>query len=95
MPRQDAPILLAPTLGHDAYNVGWGRLTTAAEALETLRRLVPGFRFEFSPEVPSPWGPPRGPLDCARLRALGWTPRHDLESGLAAYLRGPDLSASS
>jgi nucleoside-diphosphate-sugar epimerase len=42
-------------------------------------------------EVPSPWGP----LDSARLRALGWTPRYDLESGLAAYLRRPDLSASS
>jgi nucleoside-diphosphate-sugar epimerase len=88
-----AAVLLAPTLDHDAYNVGWGRLATAAETLETLRRLVPGFRFEFSPEATSPWGPPRGPLDCARLRALGWTPRHDLESGLAAYLRGPDLGA--
>ena len=81
-----AAIALAPTLAHDAYNVGWGRGASAREVLEALARLVPGFRFSFAPEEPSPWSASRGPLDCTRLRALGWTPRYDLDTGLAAYL---------
>jgi len=80
-----ATVLLAPRLHHDVYNVGWGRATTARETLETLARLVPGLRYEFVPDETSPWAT-RGPLACDRLRALGWQPRHDLASGLAAYL---------
>lgn len=78
-------VLLAPRLDHVVYNVGWGRTATAQETLEALARLVPGTRFTFTPTEPSPW-PARGPLIADRLRSLGWRSRHDLASGLAAYL---------
>jgi nucleoside-diphosphate-sugar epimerase len=83
-----AAILLADRLPHDVYNVGWGRGTTSDEAIAALTRLVPGLKAEFHEAQPSPWGYMiRGPLAIDRLRAdLGWTPRHDLDSGLAAYL---------
>jgi nucleoside-diphosphate-sugar epimerase len=83
-----AAVLLAGRLGHDVYNVGWGRSTTSAEALAVLGRLEPGLRIEHDPQAPSPWAAvSRAPLDPGRLRDdLGWQPRHDLESGLAAYL---------
>jgi nucleoside-diphosphate-sugar epimerase len=80
-----ATVLLADRLDHDVYNVGWGRDTTAQETLEALARLVPGLRFTFATDETPPWAT-RGPLTCDRLRALGWRPRYDLDSGLAAYL---------
>ncbi|MBI1735470.1 MAG: NAD(P)-dependent oxidoreductase [Candidatus Rokubacteria bacterium] len=83
-----AAVLLAERLPHDVYNVGWGRGTTAEESIAALSRLVPGLEAEFHPEQPSPWGyTVRGPLAVDRLRTdLGWAPRYDLDSGLAAYL---------
>lgn len=82
-----AALLLAPRLPHDAYNVGWGRGTSAQEALDALGRLLPGLKVEFHPGEPSPWPTVRGPLSIDRLRAdTGWAPRHDIASGLAAYL---------
>ena len=80
-----AAVLLAPRLDHDVYNIGWGCCATAREILDVLARLVPGARFTFVPGETPPWAT-RGPLLCDRLRALGWRPRYDLESGLAAYL---------
>lgn len=83
-----AAVVLAERLPHNIYNVGWGRGTTAEEALSTLERLVPGLKVESHPDESSPWASSaRGPLNCDRLRQdLGWTPRYDLESGLAACL---------
>jgi dTDP-glucose 4,6-dehydratase len=86
-----AAVLLAEHLPHDAYNIGWGRGTSAREAIDALRRICPGTEVEWRPDEPSPWvGPghlPRGPLRCDRLRQdLGWQPRYDLLSGLAEYV---------
>jgi UDP-glucose 4-epimerase len=83
-----AAVLLADRLPHDVYNVGWGRGTTTEETLATLARLVPGVKIEHDPGAPFPWSTaPRGPLGVDRLRRdLGWAPRYDLASGLAAYL---------
>ena len=84
-----AAVLLADRLPHDVYNVGWGRLTSADEALAALGRLVPSLAVERRPAEASPWSasPARGPLSVDRLRQdLGWAPRHDLAGGLAAYV---------
>ena len=80
-----ATVLLAPRLPDTIYNVGWGRTASAQETLDALTRLVPGTRVTFAAAESSPWAA-RGPLVADRLRALGWRPRHDLASGLAAYL---------
>jgi nucleoside-diphosphate-sugar epimerase len=85
-----AAILLADRLGYDAYNVGWGRGTSAEQAVAALGRIVPRLRVEWCPERLSPWsgaGATAGPLRCDRLRQdLGWQPRYDLDSGLAEYI---------
>jgi UDP-glucose 4-epimerase len=83
-----ATLLLAPRPSHRAYHVGWGRLTPAREVVAALERLVPGLEVEVDEAAVSPWqAGVRGPLVTTRLREdLGWTPRHDLERGLAAYL---------
>lgn len=86
-----AAILLADRLAHNAYNVGWGRGTSAEEAVAALGRVVTGLEVEWRQGQPSPWlsvaNVPRGPLQCDRLRQdLNWQPRYDLDSGLAEYV---------
>jgi nucleoside-diphosphate-sugar epimerase len=86
-----AAVLLAERLPHRVYNVGWGRAATARQILESLARIIPGLTYEFDPAAQSPWlsvaNPARGPLSSDRLRQdLGWSPRYDLDSGLAAYV---------
>jgi len=85
-----AAILLADRLAYDAYNVGWGRGTSAEQAVAALGRIFPKLRVEWYPERLSPWSSPgavAGPLQCDRLRLdLGWQPRYDLDSGLAEYI---------
>ena len=85
-----AAILLADRLGYDAYNVGWGRGTSAKQAVAALGRIFPKLVVEWCLERPSPWssaGAVAGPLGCDRLREdLGWQPRYDLDSGLAEYI---------
>lgn len=84
-----AAVLLTERLPHRVYNVGWGHTTAVDDVLEALRRLFPDLRVERRPEEPSPWraSPVRGPLSIERLRQdLDWTPRYDLQSGLAAYV---------
>jgi nucleoside-diphosphate-sugar epimerase len=86
-----AAVLLADRLPHRVYNVGWGRAATSDEILAGLAKLIPNLTVERLPREASPWsgGPngTRGPLRNDRLRQdLGWAPRFDLDSGLAAYV---------
>jgi len=84
-----AAVVRAERLPHPVYNVGWGRGASARDVMAALGRLVPGVKVDYRPDDPSPWSvsAPRGPLSIERLRTdLGWTPRYDLDSGLAAYL---------
>jgi UDP-glucose 4-epimerase len=73
------------SLPHHTYNLGGGRLTTAAEILETVARLYPGA------SVSRPTGDGTGggrarieqPMDITRARdELGYEIRHDLEAGI-------------
>jgi nucleoside-diphosphate-sugar epimerase len=86
-----AAILDAERLPHDAYNIGWGRGTSASEAVAALGRLYPALAVQWRPDQPSPWlnaaNVSRGPLRCDRLQQdLGWRARYDLDSGLAEYI---------
>jgi nucleoside-diphosphate-sugar epimerase len=92
-----ATVLLAKQLPHRVYNVGWGHATAADDVLKALGRLFPGLRIERHPEESSPWSasPARGPLSIERLRQdLGWTPRYDLQSGLAVYVEWARVNPS-
>ena len=86
-----AAIVRADRSPHDAYNVGWGRGVSAKDTIAAITRLVAGVKVEWRPNEPSPWlgtgNVARGPLRIDRLQAdLGWRPRFDLDSGLAAYI---------
>jgi len=83
-----ATVLLAERLPHDVYNVGWGRGATTEDTLSAIARAVPGVKIERVPDEPSRWPAlTRGVLSADRLcRDLGWTPRYDLDSGVAAYI---------
>jgi UDP-glucose 4-epimerase len=89
-----AAVLLADRLPHDVYNVGWGTGVTTEDTLAAITRLMPGVTIERMPHEPSRWPSlARGVLSADRLRRdLGWAPRYDLDSGLAAYVAW--LSAS-
>jgi nucleoside-diphosphate-sugar epimerase len=83
-----AAVLLAERLPHDVYNVGWSRGATTEDTLAAIARVVPGVKIERVPDESSRWPALiRGVLSADRLRRdLGWTPRYDLDSGVAAYV---------
>lgn len=76
----------AAELRHDTYNVGAGRLTTTADLVDALARVVPGATAARH-EAPRPGPHPRRqPMSLERSRAeLGYEPRYDLEAGLRDY----------
>lgn len=79
-------------LGRDAWdarvggtfvNVGCGIDQTISALAELVRNVV-GFQGRIEYDSSKPDGSPRKLLDVSRLNALGWQPRIDLASGLAA-----------
>lgn len=62
-------------------NVGWGRDETIAELASTIARVV-GFQGSLRFDPSKPDGTPRKLLDTARISALGWAPRIQLEDGI-------------
>jgi GDP-L-fucose synthase len=69
-----------PMQGH--INVGSGSDITIRDLAQLVARTV-GYAgvIEFDPSKPD--GTPRKLMDSSRLRGLGWSPRIDLEHGLA------------
>jgi nucleoside-diphosphate-sugar epimerase len=84
-------IVDAADLPHDLYNVTNGMPVTEGQIQRTLTELFPETRLVPSNTADmgaSSLGPTRGPLSGYRLwHDLGWTPRYDLASGLADYVR--------
>ncbi|HYB25114.1 MAG TPA: NAD(P)-dependent oxidoreductase [Solirubrobacteraceae bacterium] len=84
--RAIAAVQTTPTLRHNIYNVGSGRLTTNAEVVAALERhppiASPRLRAGRSP------APPVDPyLDLTRLREdTGFEPEYDIERGIAEYV---------
>ena len=84
-------ILDAPALPHGLYNLTAGVWVTYRDILNALTKLAPSTQvIETGPATsePSSEGPPRGPLSGHRLfHDLKWTPKYDLEAGMADYLQ--------
>jgi len=62
-------------------NVGYGSDVTIRELAETVCRVL-GFTGSLVFDASRPDGTPRKLMDSSRLRALGWTPKIDLETGI-------------
>jgi GDP-L-fucose synthase len=67
-------------------NIGSGEDQTIAELARAVAAVV-GFRGELEFDTSKPDGTPRKLLDAGRLRRLGWSPRIDLKTGIAAAYR--------
>ncbi len=72
--------------GEDVVNVGSGAEVTILELAELVAEVV-GFEGAVDRDASKPDGTPRKLIDTTRLRALGWSPRHDLRSGLQGTYR--------
>jgi GDP-L-fucose synthase len=67
-------------------NIGCGEDQTIAELARSVASVV-GFRGALEFDASKPDGTPRKLLDVGRLKRLGWSPRVDLETGIAAAYR--------
>lgn len=65
----------------DWTNVGSGTDVTIRELAELIARIT-GFQGELQWDTTRPDGTPRKLMDNSKLRALGWRPHFDLESGI-------------
>jgi len=84
-------VLDAPSLSHGLYNLTTGIWVTYQQILDTVVELSPGTVVETptsSPPEPGADYYSRGPLSGHRLfEDLGWTPKFDLQAGLADYIQ--------
>ena len=78
----DACLFLMEHYSDDSHiNVGTGVDLSIRELAEKVRQIVnPGADLRFDSSKPD--GTPRKVLDVSRLRDLGWSPAHDLDSGI-------------
>jgi len=69
----------------EIINIGTGEDITIKELAETVGRII-GYKGEIRWDNSKPDGTPRKLLDVSRLKALGWEPKTDLETGIrSAY----------
>ena len=80
----DACLFLMEHYSDDSHiNVGTGVDLSIRELAEKVRDVVnPDAELVFDRDKPD--GTPRKLLDVSRLTALGWSPRYDLDQGLAS-----------
>ena len=76
---------------YDAYNVASGTAATVAQIVSIIRDLVPGAQLSVGPGAyrhgDRVEAVRKGALDVRRAAAeLGWKPRYDIRTGLAAYV---------
>ena len=64
-------------------NIGCGEDQTIADLARAVAAVV-GFRGKLEFDTSKPDGTPRKLLDVGRLKRLGWSPRTDLKTGIAA-----------
>jgi GDP-L-fucose synthase len=73
-----------PRLSH--INVGSGEDISILELARLVAKTV-GYAGRIENDTTKPDGTPRKLMDVGRLKSLGWTPRVDLEQGLALAYR--------
>ncbi|MGH8599184.1 MAG: hypothetical protein ACRET1_00870, partial [Burkholderiales bacterium] len=74
-------MLMTKDVGEGVYNIGTGTDVTISELANCIKDVV-GLDGELAFDAGKPDGMPRKLLDVARIRALGWKPRFDLEAGV-------------
>ena len=67
--------------GDDFFNVGYGREVTIRELAELIKKVT-GYTGEIVLDASKPDGTTRKLTDISRIKALGWEPKIDLETGL-------------
>jgi GDP-L-fucose synthase len=67
--------------GNDFFNVGYGSEVTILELAQLVKKVT-GFRGEIVLDPSRPDGTPRKLTDISRIRAEGWEPKIDLETGI-------------
>lgn len=67
--------------GDDFFNVGYGKEVTILELAQLIRKVT-GYEGEIVLDPSKPDGTPRKLTDISRLKAAGWEPKIDLETGL-------------
>jgi GDP-L-fucose synthase len=83
----DAAVFLMRNWSSDQHiNIGSGSDVTIADLARMIARVV-GFDGEFVFDRTKPDGTPRKLLDVAKLTALGWRPRIELEPGIREVYR--------
>ena len=83
LPEEGFRDLLQGPNGFPLVNIGCGEDQTIADLARTVASAV-GFRGALEFDKSKPDGTPRKLLDAGRIRKLGWAPRIDLKSGIAA-----------
>jgi GDP-L-fucose synthase len=77
--------LMERGISEGLFNVGTGTDVTIRELAEIIQKAV-GLDGEIALDTARPDGTPRKLLDVTRMKALGWTARIDLRSGIrSAY----------
>ncbi len=67
--------------GDDFFNVGYGEEVTILELAQLVKKVT-GFQGEIVMDASKPDGTPRKLTDISRMKATGWFPKIDLETGL-------------
>ncbi|MEM1111607.1 MAG: GDP-L-fucose synthase [Pseudomonadota bacterium] len=79
LPQEDYARVTEPRLSH--INVGTGTDCSIKELVETVAKVT-GYSGDIAWDSSKPDGAPRKLMDSSKLRALGWAPEYNLESGL-------------
>ncbi len=84
---------------YDVYNVSSGQACTVTELAQIVSELVPGAQLSVGPGVYRHGNQielvKKGALDISRAATeLGWKPKHDMRSGLAAYVAALERSCN-
>jgi GDP-L-fucose synthase len=79
----DACVHLMKTYSAETHvNIGSGEDLTILELAEKVCEII-GFQGEIIRDATKPDGTPRKLMSAAKLRAMGWTPKVDLDEGIA------------